>query len=237
MADPVHDEDPVATESAEQETMNDFQYEYAWNWFAYHAEQRTSMFNYFLAAASLLAAGYAASIYEHPQAAIAIGLVGMLVSISFVLIDKRNDALVRRGERVLRAIERQRFPDVTSNQKKKDNLVPGGILLVNEEGKREEFKDSLWRLFWFGTHRFHLRWIEGVFALAFALGLGNAVYVVAHPPAPEPSVAASVHELTQKIARLSTSVQSLVEHSTPPALPPVSTSPVKDGAQAPAKKP
>jgi hypothetical protein len=236
MAAKARDEAPAEAETAEQKTMNDFRYEYAWSWFAYHAEQRTSMFNYFLAAASLLAAGYAASIYEHPKAAIAIGVVGALVSISFVLIDKRNDALVRRGERVLRAIERQRFPNVTSNQDKKDNEMPGGILLTNEKGKREEFKDSRWRLIWFGTHRFHLRWIESVFAAAFLAGLGNAVYMASHPPAPEPSVAASVQELTQKVATLSTSVQSLVDHSSP-AAPPTPTNPLQEGAQAPVKKP
>jgi hypothetical protein len=120
-----HVDDASEPETVGQKTMNDFRYEYAWNWFAYHAGQRTSMFNYFLAAASLLAAGYGAAIDSHPSVAATISAVGMLVSISFVLIDKRNDALVRRGERVLRAIERMRFPNITTDQEKKDNKMPG----------------------------------------------------------------------------------------------------------------
>jgi hypothetical protein len=235
MSTVVREDDPAEPESADQKTMNDFRYGYAWNWFSYHAEQRTSMFNYFLAAASLLAAGYSATIYEHPPVAVAIGILGTLVSISFVLIDTRNDALVRRGERVLRAIERKRFPNVTTVQKKAASEMPGGILLVNEEGKREELTGGWWTSYKRGTHRIHLRWIEVVFAVAFSLGLVTAVLRTIFPPAPEPSVANSVHELTQSVATLSKSVQSLIERSSPSDAQPSPVNPPQDDAQAPGK--
>ena len=199
-----------AVEEKKADRKFDFFYEYGWNWFRYHAEQRTGMFNYSLAAASLLAAGYGAAIDKHPHVAAAIGLVGGLVTLSFVMIDGRNDKLVRRGERVLKALEQQMFPNVIK-QPADDSThdLPGGILIVNEKGVRTNARDNVVVQYFRGTHRIHLRWIEAIFCLAFFTGAAVAACWPNAFQSKEPSVADSVKLLSDQVTQLNASLKSL----------------------------
>jgi hypothetical protein len=184
--------------------------EYAWRWFSYHAEQRTSMFNYSLAAASLLAAGFGAAIDKHPHVAAAIGIVGALVTWSFLLIDGRNDKLVRRGERVLKAFEWTDFPDVT--QKPAKNAVPtmpGGILIVDENGVRPSARDNIVVQYFRGTHRIHLRLIELIFFFAFLCGASVAICRPDAFQLRDPPVAENVKILSDQVAGLNASLKAL----------------------------
>jgi hypothetical protein len=168
------------------------------------------MFNYSLAAATLLAAGYGAAIDKHPLVAVAIGIVGCLVTQSFRLIDKRNDKLVRRGERVLKAFEKIRFPEVGADQEDKAMEMPGGILIVNEQGARKQTKRTRLELYRLGTHRVHLPLIEWIFFAAFALGtLGAFIEAVKDPPI-EPT-AQAIDSLTKKVENLNESLIKLVD--------------------------
>lgn len=191
---------------------NDYIREYGWNWFNYHAGQRTSMFNYSLAAASLLAAGFGAAIDHHPRVASVIAFVGALVTWSFFLVDGRNDRLVRRGERVLKALEQIDFPNVTSAPASAaQHPMPGGILIANEEGVRAPAENGFWRLYLGGAHRIHLRLIEAIFCFAFLVG---AALVTCKPDAfqsKEPPIAESVRILSEQVMRLNASLQAVTD--------------------------
>ena len=199
----------------------DYLREYAWNWFSYHAEQRTSMFNYSLAAASLLAAGFGATIEKLPFVAAAIGMVGALVTWSFFLIDGRNDKLVRRGERVLKALEQSAFPDITAAPKGgADHPMPGGILIVNEEGVRTDHKDGVLVQYFRGTHRIHLRLIEFLFFVAFLVGAFTAIWMPNAFQLKDPSVAEDVRLLSGQVEHLNASLKVLADKMvTAPVLP------------------
>lgn len=181
--------------------------EYAWNWFSYHAAQRTSMFNYYLAAAALLAAGFGATIDKLPVVAAAIGILGALVTLSFIKIDGRNDELVRRGESVLKALEQSAFPHVAGTPKK-DHPMPAGILNVDEHAARTSQHDGLWFEFRRGMHRIHLRLIEYLFLVAFVLGTAAAIWMPGALQQKDPS-ADNVRLLSLQVAHLNASLTTL----------------------------
>ena len=168
-------------------------HDYAWNWFAYHAGQRTSMFNYALAAAALLAAGYGAVLDKHPGVAAAIGFVGAFVLFCFVLVDGRNASLVERGEDVLDAIEKTLFDPPAEGSRLRANGLPRGIHVVD---KKKYPPGSRYRDFQVGKHGIHLRLIEGVLFLAFVLG---AAFALVSPPAQEPDTAGAVRRVAQTL--------------------------------------
>jgi hypothetical protein len=186
--------------------------EYGWNWFNYHAEQRTSMFNYSLAAASLLAAGFGAAIDKHPHLAATIGFVGALVTWSFFLIDGRNDKLVRRGERVLKAFEWTDFPNITqAPASDAAHPMPGGILIVDEKGVRTTAKDNTVVQYFRGTHRIHLRLIELIFCVAFLCGAFVSIWTPDAFQLREPPVAENVKILSDQVARLNASLMAMTD--------------------------
>ncbi len=190
--------------------------QYGWDWFRYHAEQRTSMFNYSIAAASLLAAGYVAAIDKHPNVAGSIAFLGAWITLSFVLIDGRNDKLVRRGERVLRALEVSDFPNVTQAPvKSAGHTMPGGILIVDEKGVRTNEEHGLfkqWGLrYRHGTHRLHLRLIQGTFCAAFLLGGSIATWWPERIQTKDPPVAENIKTLSDQVTRLSASLNAITD--------------------------
>ncbi len=80
---------------------------YAWNWFAYHANQRLQAFNFFLLIIAALATGYLTSLdKDYGPLQIAIGVAGILISFAFLALDFRNEELVTDGRRALRMLER-----------------------------------------------------------------------------------------------------------------------------------
>jgi len=83
------------------------QFDYAWNWFEFHAEQRTRMFNYMLIGMGIFATALVAAIDKKlPVEAITIGAAAMCVAIVFYLIDRRNRQLYLVAMDVLIHLER-----------------------------------------------------------------------------------------------------------------------------------
>lgn len=155
--------DPTAGCDDRCENSNDIR-EYAWNWFSYHAAQRTNMFNYALAAAAILAAGYGAVLEKSVHVAGAIGFVGAFVCLCFMLLDRRNHQLVRYGEDVLKSVEAVLFAAAQANAPRDGKYpMPDGILLVDS---RDTLLGDLIR----GKHRVYLRLVEGVLLVAFLAG-------------------------------------------------------------------
>lgn len=84
-------------------------FDYAWKWFAYHADQRVKLFNYMIIATGILAAGIGNALRENNENYLFAGILsvlGILFGIAFRQLDKRNSTLVWYGEDMLRQIER-----------------------------------------------------------------------------------------------------------------------------------
>jgi len=84
-------------------------FQYSWGWFKYHAQQRYSAFNYFLLTIGALSWAYMQKpgINDNDLNLIrsAIGLLGFLISLAFLFIEKRNTELVNDGRAGLDRLE------------------------------------------------------------------------------------------------------------------------------------
>ena len=83
------------------------QFDYAWKWFSFHADQRTKMFNYMLVVFGIFAAGVVNALDKNlpnPVTATLCFIAGVLALI-FAQLDSRNRDLVWFGEDVLMHLE------------------------------------------------------------------------------------------------------------------------------------
>jgi hypothetical protein len=138
-------EDTVIAEVQEPPPeFNEHSLKYAIEWFTYHADQRYQavliyVIQLLIAPVALVCAAFlrssGASIPELPLVFIAIGSVGIVVTIIFFLLDIRNAELVKVGEHILRNHElsmhekhkildykREKYP-------RKNNPLSHGLLL------------------------------------------------------------------------------------------------------------
>ncbi len=87
-------------------------YEQACAYFYYHAGQRTTMINYFIAVFGALLTMYGALISSYSIACMLIAVFMGIVSVLFYLIDVRNKFDVKKSENVIRQIEHDYEMDV-----------------------------------------------------------------------------------------------------------------------------
>jgi len=81
---------------------------HAWAYFELHANQRVTVFNYFVVFSGILATGLAASIQATPRLAIvgiALGLLLSLLSYLFWQLDRRTSFLIKHAEDAIKAKE------------------------------------------------------------------------------------------------------------------------------------
>lgn len=100
------------TEERKTNTADDFSLQihrdYAWDYFKVHAQQRMSLFNFFVVFSSLATTCLVATFQERTSAhtlGIGIGMLLMAISIIFWKIDRRVRFLVKHAESVLKWIE------------------------------------------------------------------------------------------------------------------------------------
>ncbi len=86
-------------------------YDQACAYFYYHAGQRTTMINYFIAAFGAFIALYGALISQYTIASMLIAVFMGIVSAIFFMIDLRNKFDVKKSENVIRQIERDHGVD------------------------------------------------------------------------------------------------------------------------------
>jgi hypothetical protein len=82
--------------------------EHAWRYFALHAGQRISMFNYFIVVFGLVSAGMASCLRTNGVmllAGAALGLGLIVIAFIFWKLDERTSFLVKQAERVLQHVE------------------------------------------------------------------------------------------------------------------------------------
>ena len=90
--------------------LRKLQFDYAWKWFAFHADQRVKMFNYMLVVFGIFAVGIANALDKSkgvpPIVAAGLCFVAAILAVIFARLDARNRDLVWFGEDVLMHLER-----------------------------------------------------------------------------------------------------------------------------------
>ena len=86
-------------------TDSDF-YAQACSYFYYHAEQRTTMINYFVAIFAAAIALYGTLLSEHTWVSVLVAIFMTVVSVIFYFIDLRNRFDVKESQNVIEQIER-----------------------------------------------------------------------------------------------------------------------------------
>ncbi|HCF1770727.1 RipA family octameric membrane protein [Pseudomonas aeruginosa] len=82
--------------------------EHAWKYFELHAQQRMTVFNFFLAIAGLVAAGIGVGLQQGSQFSILVSLLGFfLVFVSFIFwkLDQRVSSMIKLAEAALCHLE------------------------------------------------------------------------------------------------------------------------------------
>jgi hypothetical protein len=82
---------------------------YVWDWWKFHAKQRTDTFNYFLIITGILANAYVSLVREHQHLAFGIAGLGASTSIGFLLLDVRNRRQLARATPILQEIEAKKL--------------------------------------------------------------------------------------------------------------------------------
>lgn len=122
--------------------MQKLQLDYAWKWFAYHADQRIKMFNYMLLVFGIAAAGVVNALAKADQIPVwaisGLCFITAFLALLFTLLDGRNRDLVWFGEDVLIHLERSVLFDETATiDGRKAKSVPFGILWRQERDRNE----------------------------------------------------------------------------------------------------
>jgi phosphoglycolate phosphatase-like HAD superfamily hydrolase len=150
------------------------QFDYAWNWFNYHANQRVEMFNYMFVGLGLFATAIASALDKHlPDFVLAsLCILAGIVALIFALIDRRNEHLIGLGEEVLNELERTKiFGRNNWIVSRSGGVVPFGILSRQQHndhghGRCAMFIASAWQ----GRHRIWLRAIAMILGVLFLAG-------------------------------------------------------------------
>ncbi len=81
-------------------------FEYAWRYFEFHAKQRTTMFSFFLVFSAFIIGACAKLLGEKQEMLVLLILgMGMVITIFFIFLDRRNEELVHIAEDVLNQLE------------------------------------------------------------------------------------------------------------------------------------
>jgi hypothetical protein len=159
----------VATDAQNSpKDIREVQLDYAWKWFEYHAAQRISMFNYFLAGSAILVGSLATLLASNLYAeALGVAILGFLVCVIFLGLDSRNKDLVTLGERILIVLEETWVFQHATPEFVNEHYF--GILAV--DAKLNKCPD-LPKKRKFATHSKLIHLLQTIAALAFLVALG-----------------------------------------------------------------
>lgn len=162
------------THAAEaQRALDDAQFDYAWKWFSFHAEQRTKMFNYMLLGIGLVATAIGGALgAKLPVIAAVLSFVAAIVANVFFLIDGRNRRLYDVALRVLIAQEGARLFRSASGDVRR--AIASRIQAEDADAARGPWVDDLLR----GRHRVWMPFIILGFGAMFAV-IGGVLVLAA----------------------------------------------------------
>jgi hypothetical protein len=153
--------------------LHKLQFDYAWKWFCFHADQRVKMFNFMLIVFGVFAAGVVNALDKAlPPVAIAgLCFFATVLAGIFMLLDRRNGDLVRLGKDALIYLEQKAIFGEDRIKDYHDREIDFGILWRQA---LEQPPSSKWgpianrlRDARLGKHRIWLHWIGGLIAFLF----------------------------------------------------------------------
>jgi hypothetical protein len=101
--EPASNPPPAASSPQDVSGLHKLQFDYAWKWFNYHADQRVKMFNFMLVVLGIFAAGIVNAFDKAPNTVTAfLCFFAAGLAVVFTFLDRRNRDLVWLGEDVLR---------------------------------------------------------------------------------------------------------------------------------------
>jgi hypothetical protein len=177
--------------------LEQMRFDYAWNWFNFHAEQRTKMFNFMLIGMGIFATAFVTAIdkklvLESAVVSSAAAVIGLV----FYLIDRRNRQLYSAGMDVLIDAEKTvLFGDVQflDRRGKEQTFGVSRRIAIDDRPSTSEAQDS-WRgklkyrvrSYVDGRHRFWMPFIALGFVTLFAVAALRAwlIYFEAAPRLP-----------------------------------------------------
>jgi hypothetical protein len=127
--------------------------DHAWRYFALHAQQRISVFSFFVVLSGILATGIGAGLQAGKPMAPVVAILGALLALfSFVFyrLDRRGSELVKLAEDAIVASE--------------ERCMPSYARIVAEEGKRR-ISDAATRTWTFGRSFKLMFWVMGIAGL------------------------------------------------------------------------
>jgi hypothetical protein len=147
---------------------------YAWAYFAFHAEQRMKTFNFFLVGAGILATAIATLVRAggNPLWVCPLGLLLTCLSFIFWKLDRRNRALVKNGEAALKHL------DSLLELPKLDD----GPHVLKIFDRDDHYSEKMSQLSILQSHFSYTKCLEIVFALFALLGIYFAfgVFILKH---------------------------------------------------------
>jgi hypothetical protein len=94
--------------SSSADTLWKDQYDYAWKYFSYHANQRTVVFNFFLITVGLILNAFVQAYGDFNNIVpMFIALSGLLLCVAFMKLDQRNEHLLSYARNVLTYLENE----------------------------------------------------------------------------------------------------------------------------------
>jgi hypothetical protein len=148
------------------------QFDYAWKWFSYHADQRVKMFNFMLIALGIFSTAIVSAIGSHlaHRVTAILCFVASVVALVFWFLDTRNRDLVELGEELLTDLEKKvLFGEGKTFEDRSGKNVQLGILLRQSVEDKDRKYGTL-RAVIGGRHRFWLRFVAiltcGLFFIA-----------------------------------------------------------------------
>lgn len=185
------------------------QMDHAWKWFSFHADQRTKMFSFMLAALGVLAGGAVTLIDKqiYPLAAW-LSICGAVLALAFFFLDRRNKRLYEVALDALIRLEQ--------------NHVYGAAAQgLASRIQHEDQRHGLWSHATHGKHRFWMPLLIALFgALFLAMGVHSLQQVAAAAkPATQAAAALAVPESMAPCAPAASAVQAASAAASKPGLP------------------
>lgn len=122
------------------------QRKYAWDYFAIHATQRLTTFNFYLVLSALLITGALTAFktdFMRPVVGAGLGLVLSFLSFIFYKLDERNRELVGIGEQALKLLEKELITDLANN--KEPHVLQ---LFLREQFQTDTLKEKRFCCIW-----------------------------------------------------------------------------------------
>jgi len=135
------------------------QREYAWKYFALHAEQRLKTFHFFIIISAILSGAIFTIMKDISNTLYTIPICYLISFLAFIFwkLDQRNKELIKHGENVLKSIE-------TCIESQCNNNIPNLFKDERKEGKKNKFSIPLLTSRWSYSNCFN--WIFFMFGIS-----------------------------------------------------------------------